>query len=104
MGDFILVLAFKLLIVFGGNNLLIRLLKKNATTSKVIVCWVFGIILNLYQPFTIYDGIFQNFFVNENELLLTSDSLNSSAALLSLITYFVVGFMFYKKKSMIKRF
>ena len=98
MGDCIIVLMVKLLIVFGGNYLLIRWLRKNATTLKVIVCWALGLILNFYQPFTIYDGIFQNFFVNENELLLNSGNLGSLASLLAIITFFVVGGVFFKKK------
>jgi hypothetical protein len=98
MGDLILILSIKLLIIFGGNYLLISWLRKNATKLKVFVCWVLGFILNFYQPFTIYEGILKNFFVNENELLLRKDSLDSLAVILATITFFIVGAMFYKKK------
>jgi hypothetical protein len=97
MGDFIIVLVVKLLIVFGGNYLLVLWLRKNPTTLIVVVCWFLGLFLNFYQPFTIYVGIFQNFFADENSFLANSRSLDSLAVLLSIITFFVVGIKFYKK-------
>lgn len=97
---FVLVLFLKLLIVIGINYLLIRWLRKNETTLKIIVCWVLGLYLNLSQPISIYDSIFQNFFAQPNDcgLMCSSAFYSGQAGFFGLITYFVVGFMFYKKK------
>lgn len=92
---FVLVLFLKLLIVIGINYLLIRWLRKNETTLKIIVCWVLGLYLNLSQPISIYDSIFQNLF---DDYIVDSVFYSGQAGFFGLITYFVVGFMYYKKK------
>ena len=98
MGDFILVLGVKLFIVFFGNYLLFKWINRKRTILKLIVCWFISFFLNFYQAFTIYDGILQNFFVDSTNLLRTSESLGSLAALLSIFTFFILGIILFKKR------
>ena len=85
MGDFILILSFKILIIIVGNYFLIKWFNKNKTIFKMVICWVAGLFFNLLQPFTVYDGIFQNFILDDSSLLLLKD--NPYGMLIALIQY-----------------
>ena len=61
---FVLVLFLKLLIVIGINYLLIRWLRKNETTLKIIVCWVLGLYLNLSQVCIVNYKKFSDHYLN----------------------------------------
>tara|TARA_B100001287_G_scaffold197675_1_gene167265 strand:- start:204 stop:512 length:309 start_codon:yes stop_codon:yes gene_type:complete len=96
MQDLTLIIFIKLLVIFLGNYILVFWLKKRRTKIKVIICWFIGFFLNLVQPFTIYDGIFKNFFLNDNGVFNVRD-YGSLASILAIITYIFMGNLLFRK-------
>tara|TARA_B100000767_G_C19397044_1_gene382273 strand:+ start:246 stop:542 length:297 start_codon:yes stop_codon:yes gene_type:complete len=98
MESFLLIIVVKIFIIALGNFLLHKLLNRERTVLILILFWVISFFLNFYQPFTIYDGILQNFFVDSKNILRTSESLGSFSVLLSILTFFIFSLILLKKR------
>lgn len=80
--------------------LLIKWKKHNTSIAPIIVYWVFGLFFVFSLTHTFLISLFKIFFVDESNMLLEFDSLNSLSSLIGLVFYIFVGVKYFVKRTL----
>ncbi|MDB9837190.1 hypothetical protein OAC51_09885, partial [Flavobacteriaceae bacterium] len=96
--DIILILGFKLILIFGFIYLLKFWLKKKQNVVPIILYWVLGLFFVFMLSFHIFEWILMQTYYIENHLTRDADSIGSISAMIGLIFYIFIGVKYFKRK------
>jgi uncharacterized membrane protein len=100
--DIIIIIGFKLILIFGFIFLLKFWIKKKETIIPIILYWVLGLFFVFMMSFQIAEWFLMQTYYIENHLTRDADSIGSISAIIGLIIYIFIGVKYFKRKKVKK--
>jgi hypothetical protein len=96
--DIIIIIGFKLILIFGFIFLLKLWLKKKENIIPIILYWVLGLFFVFVMSFQIAEWFLMQTYYIENHLTRDADSIGAISALIGLAVYIFIGVKYFKRK------